>query len=230
MKPRNREINIFNISMLDVICGAMGTFLLIMIILLPYYKKENFDYKKEAENLRRTIESYKQQVEEAKREKEKSDQQRREAEKRAERAETELAKTFMVIYVTWQVSYSDIDLFVVDPDGGVFYFRRKTIPNHQGMLSVDNQNGPGNEVWEIHSAPPGTYRVYANWYAQNQEPSASEVSVTGRVIHRDGGNDLKSVTLTEQFKKDREYTIEDTVRMKLMATIKINQEGKVSVE
>ena len=39
MKRRNRDINIFNLSMLDVISGAMGAFLIIMVILLPYYKK-----------------------------------------------------------------------------------------------------------------------------------------------------------------------------------------------
>lgn len=37
MKKRNREINIFNISMLDVIASAMGSFLIIMVVLLPYY-------------------------------------------------------------------------------------------------------------------------------------------------------------------------------------------------
>ena len=30
MKPRNREINIFNLPMLDVISGAMAAFLIIL--------------------------------------------------------------------------------------------------------------------------------------------------------------------------------------------------------
>jgi hypothetical protein len=37
MKPRNREINIFNMSLLDVLCGALGTFCFMMIVLFPYY-------------------------------------------------------------------------------------------------------------------------------------------------------------------------------------------------
>lgn len=37
MKRRNREIQIFNLSMMDVISGAMGAFLIIMIILSRYY-------------------------------------------------------------------------------------------------------------------------------------------------------------------------------------------------
>ena len=37
MKPRNREINIFNLSMLDVICGALGAFLILFLIAAPHY-------------------------------------------------------------------------------------------------------------------------------------------------------------------------------------------------
>ncbi len=39
MKPRNREINIFNLSMMDVIAGALGAFLILFLLLQPYYGK-----------------------------------------------------------------------------------------------------------------------------------------------------------------------------------------------
>ncbi len=39
MKPRNREINIFNMSLLDVLCGALGAFCFLMLALFPYYTK-----------------------------------------------------------------------------------------------------------------------------------------------------------------------------------------------
>ena len=52
MKPRNLEINIFNLSMLDVISGAMGEFLIVMVILLPYYRKETIDYRRELQQFR----------------------------------------------------------------------------------------------------------------------------------------------------------------------------------
>lgn len=38
MKPRNREINIFNMSLLDILCGALGAFCFMMLALFPYYK------------------------------------------------------------------------------------------------------------------------------------------------------------------------------------------------
>jgi uncharacterized coiled-coil DUF342 family protein len=37
MARRNREINIFNIAFLDVITGAMGAFVLMVLLLAPYY-------------------------------------------------------------------------------------------------------------------------------------------------------------------------------------------------
>ncbi len=38
MARRNREINIFNMSLLDILCGALGAFCFMMLALLPYYK------------------------------------------------------------------------------------------------------------------------------------------------------------------------------------------------
>jgi hypothetical protein len=37
MKSRNKEVNIFNMSLLDILCGALGTFAFMMIVLFPYY-------------------------------------------------------------------------------------------------------------------------------------------------------------------------------------------------
>lgn len=37
MARPNREINIFNLSMLDVICGALGAFLILFLVAAPYY-------------------------------------------------------------------------------------------------------------------------------------------------------------------------------------------------
>src|SRR5438067_9578008 len=39
MKARNREINIFNMSLLDILCGALGAFSFMMLTLFPYYTK-----------------------------------------------------------------------------------------------------------------------------------------------------------------------------------------------
>ncbi|MCP3975928.1 MAG: VWA domain-containing protein, partial [bacterium] len=37
---RNRELNVFSLSALDLFAGAMGAFILIAVVLFPYYLKE----------------------------------------------------------------------------------------------------------------------------------------------------------------------------------------------
>src|SRR4029434_7483039 len=38
MRARTREVQIFNMSLIDILCGALGAFCFMMLVLLPYYK------------------------------------------------------------------------------------------------------------------------------------------------------------------------------------------------
>src|SRR5689334_17700689 len=38
MRARAREVQIFNMSLIDILCGALGAFCFMMLVLLPYYK------------------------------------------------------------------------------------------------------------------------------------------------------------------------------------------------
>ncbi|MCB0360108.1 MAG: hypothetical protein KDD44_10740, partial [Bdellovibrionales bacterium] len=58
MKSRTREINIFSLSMMDVISGAMGAFLIIMIGLARYYNSDPTSTQ--------TVQQMNQQLQEAK--------------------------------------------------------------------------------------------------------------------------------------------------------------------
>ena len=40
MKAKNREINIFNMSLLDILTGALGAFLFLMLGMMPAYVKQ----------------------------------------------------------------------------------------------------------------------------------------------------------------------------------------------
>ena len=62
MKARNREINIFNMSLLDILCGALGAFCFMMIVLLPYYKPGTLDDQKSQEDLDKTIKELKEKL------------------------------------------------------------------------------------------------------------------------------------------------------------------------
>lgn len=258
MKTRNREINIFNLSMLDVISGAMAAFLIIMVVLFPFYNKTSIDFEQIIANLRsqnaalteqlqnaqtraesaqQEAEQQRQQAESAQQEAERQRQQaesaQQEAEQQRQRAESaqqeadrqrqraeglaeKLAKTFLVIYIRWNTR-DDIDLHVIDPSGKHFYFSEKTYPNHPGELSEDTTNGPGNEVWEVRDAPPGDYKVYAELFAVKGS-SSPNVTVQGRVFHRDGSEGFREIRLTRE--KER----------KLIATLRVDQQGNVTLQ
>jgi hypothetical protein len=242
VRRRNREINIFNLSMLDVIAGAMAAFLIIMIVLMPYYRKEHIDYQAIVAELQRQLAQAQHQAqaaaartaaaEEAARAAESAaadaaeqvraaqaaaaaaNAQAQQQRERAEGLERRLAKTFLVLYVRWNTR-DDIDLHVIDPSGAEFSFQRKTISGRPGELSEDTINGPGNEVWEIRDAPPGDYRVLVHLYAVKD--CTKPVSIQGRVFHRDDSHAFSTVHLRTQG---------ETVPV---ATIVVDAQGGVSV-
>jgi hypothetical protein len=60
MRSRSREINIFNMSLLDILSGALGAFCFLMLALFPYYKPAHLsaeDQKtyQDAEQMQRKI-------------------------------------------------------------------------------------------------------------------------------------------------------------------------------
>lgn len=219
MKPRNREINIFNLSMLDVISGAMGAFLIIMVVLFPYYKKESVDYQREiqqiTEQAKAAQEAARKAVADAEQARARAEAEAQESRQRVEAAQHQLAKTFLVIHIQWETPKQDVDLHVIDPSGAEFSYNSKTVPGHPGELSVDSQYGPGNEVWTAHDAKPGDYKVYANLYKSHGETKMP--TIKGRVIHRDGGTSMPDVQLQGVQQKT------------LIATVTVEQTGAVSV-
>ena len=67
MKSRNREVKIFNMSLLDILCGALGAFCFLMLALFPYYNSGSGDA--ESQRLQRELAEVRQTIE-----KEKADQ------------------------------------------------------------------------------------------------------------------------------------------------------------
>ena len=239
MLRRNRDINIFSLSMLDVFCGALGAFLIVMIILLPYYKKESIDFAQENQELEQQVTTLEAQVARMQQELEQMQQQlaealaqaqqaeqlqqelaeaearAQEAEQRARRAEALLNQTFLLVYVRWETANQDVDLHIIDPSGAEFYYEQKTIPGRPGELAEDSQYGPGNEVWEIALAPPGEYRLELVLYDRHGNPE--NPTVLGKVFHRDGSIELPAATLTQ-----------DQVNQH-MTTIVVGGDGAVSL-
>jgi hypothetical protein len=55
MRPRHREISTLNLAMLDIIAGAMAAFLILMVILLPYYERETVNQEALIAELRQDL-------------------------------------------------------------------------------------------------------------------------------------------------------------------------------
>lgn len=234
MRPRHREISTLNLAMLDIIAGAMAAFLILMVILLPYYERETVDQEALIAELRQDLaaaraaqsaaegaaqaaqaEMMQAQAALAAAQAQASQAQAEAArqEARAEGLARQLAKSFLVLYVRWD-THDDVDLHLTDPSGAEFWWDgHKTIPGRPGELSEDNILGPGNEVWEIREAPPGEYRVDVKLYGVRD--ARKPVVVKGRVFHRDGSAVFREVALAQRGQRER------------IATIRVDEQGGV---
>ena len=194
--------------MLDVFASSMGAFLIIMVVLLPYYKKD-------AQQLMEQLQQQQQQM----RQQEEQIQQQQTAiqnlEKKKKNLEDQLKNTFLIVVINWKTSKHDIDLHVVDPNGNEFYYSKKKIRGVNGELSEDTTRGPGVEVWEISKAAPGDYKVYYNFYSSGDNNRPSEVN--GRVYYRDGSKRFNKIVLQNVKNKP------------LVATITVKNDGQVII-
>src|SRR5437868_12943491 len=67
MRARAREINIFNMSLIDILCGALGAFCFMTLVLLPYYKPPGnatdlHDQEQQTQDLLKELEKFKDVV------------------------------------------------------------------------------------------------------------------------------------------------------------------------
>lgn len=179
MKRLHREINIFSISALDLFASAMGAFILLAIILFPYYLN-NAKLVEKMSTLRQELEQTKASL---------------------AQAQQKLRQTFLAVVIKWATNQQDIDLHVIDADGNEFYFKqhnrhRSNFRHSSAELSVDTTKGPGIEIWENPSAKVGRYKIYANLYTRHSNLENPVVKST--IYYRDGSKKLPDITLTQK--------------------------------
>jgi hypothetical protein len=168
----NRIIEIFSMSVLDMFASALGAFILISIILFPYY-----DQHVKLEALKKQDKAADQKLEQSTKVlNQKQDQDRQQKSEiskgpdfqtalvacRQTMAACQAAVTavFLVIGIEWDAP-CDVDLYVSDPAGHKFSFSSTTFSESKAALSVDMQFGPGVEVWQTPEAKPGSYTMYS---------------------------------------------------------------------
>ena len=179
MKARGQALNVFSMSALDLFASALGAFILLAVIALPFFANTaQLDDATLLSQIAQTREEL--------------------AQAQAELEEAAKAN-FMVVIMSWSTT-DDVDLHVIDPAGREFYYSQKEHPGSEAKLEVDVINGPGNELWLHPKVTPGEYVVeYVYFNDRNGRP----VRVRGTVLHRDGRIALPEVTLRSASPRER---------------------------
>ncbi len=243
MKKLNRELNIFSISALDLFASAMGAFILLTVILFPYYQKnakivEDLNKIKnqlaqtqqqlsECQTQQTTLQNQlsesqaqqtqtQHQLQECEQANSQNQTQLQQCEQQRQACEDKLKQTFLAVVMKWTTSQQDVDLHVIDTQGQEYYYQQKIFNGYNAELSVDTTRGPGIEIWENPRAKVGEYKIYANLYARNDNDKNPKVLTT--IYYRDGSKKLRDVTLSAVRQK------------KLVAIIKVNSDGDVHIQ
>jgi hypothetical protein len=230
MRRPSRNIEIFSMSVLDMFASALGAFIMVTIILFPFYNKHqlldiNATISKGLDDQimngtdrlhAADEESTVQQAEIAQSGRIQSEI--RQCRQNVQDCKVTLAKKFLVVQVQWR-ERADVNLIVVDPQGNHFTPEKPNrtgtdFPNSTGQLSIDMKVGPGLEVWQNSAAAAGEYKIIYR-AAKLIDPS---VTVNGWYIQRSTGR-----------KKLRERTIGAVDIDIPAATIVVAQDGTVTV-
>jgi hypothetical protein len=230
MRRPSRNIEIFSMSVLDMFASALGAFIMVTIILFPYYNKHQLieinarvarglddEIRSGTDRLHAADdESVLQRAEIA--QTGRIEVEKRQCQQNVDECKVTLAKKFLVVQIQWR-ERADVNLIVVDPDGHRFTPEK---PNHnssdfsdsKGELSIDMKIGPGLEVWQNPAAIAGDYKII---YRAEKLVDPS-VSVGGWYIQRSTGR-----------KKLRERTLSSIDVDMLAATISVTPSGTVTV-
>jgi hypothetical protein len=224
MRRPLRNIEIFSMSVLDMFASALGAFIIITVILFPYFN----NYKRldqTAKTIQDTISEIETVSTEIHRYEDLSAQQQQQlrdarqaqtllgsCQRRTAACRAALSKAFLIVGIEWRTP-CDVDLHVTDPDLNEFDWQHVHFSNSSGELSLDMKKGPGIEIWTNSDARPGDYRIGYRLYC----PVA--VPVRGWIIDRSAG--IQPLPTT---------TLEPAVaRAVLVATIGIHSDGSTTI-
>jgi hypothetical protein len=87
----------------------------------------------------------------------------------------------LLVSITWNTDYTDVDLHVVEPTGETcFYENPKT--KIGGLLSRDVTQGYGPEMYILPKAKTGTYIIRVSYYASNANRASTRTKVSATVF------------------------------------------------
>ncbi|MEP7364047.1 MAG: hypothetical protein ABI972_12390 [Acidobacteriota bacterium] len=186
MRAGNREINIINMSLLDILCGAMGAFCFMMLALFPYWSPSGVgakDAAAQAQQMQQELEQLKEQLRKSggagaanaleRIEKLQQQMQQIEGENNRLRADLEEAKKKtrqlemrnpVIIAINWSTAGHEVNVFVHTP--GLKTGKGETQPpvdplKKQGQfffgdMAYGTIRGPGMQFWLMRDTVAGS--------------------------------------------------------------------------
>ena len=225
MRSKNREFNILNMSFLDVICGAMGAFLIVMVILMPYYKKEAQDFLQLIGNLKQELEETLQSLKETSQNLGETEEELSRALERSRELEQELQiaqnqnltlqrsvaevrkrrDSPLLVGLKWPSRFVDLDLYLVQPNGYAVGFSCKK----RGLTELVfdyRKGGEGAEVVISTKAEPGLWKICVHLYK-----GVSETIRELKIRASDFSRDLRMINISgvKTLSKIAELTVTD---------------------
>jgi hypothetical protein len=89
------------------------------------------------------------------------------------------------VTISWNTDATDVDLWVIEPDGFKVYYGAPNSPSG-GRLSQDQTQGYGPERYQIVKARPGAYVVKVHYFAANPNLLAGESHVQVVIVRHAG--------------------------------------------
>jgi hypothetical protein len=223
MKARNREINIFNMSLLDILCGALGVFCFMTLVLFPYWRPtgataETLEKNKQAieEELKQlkqklgesvdgkqALQQLEQLEQRMKQQQGDLNQARRELAEKDKKMERLEMRNPLVVAVEWDTAH-DADVFLEPVNFGSngklterIDPKKKQGTNFTGEAMADHNKGPATDVWlQRDLVSGGEEKVYYKLIKMNGETKPANLS--GYFIANDVLNLLPSVVVAQE--------------------------------
>jgi hypothetical protein len=229
MRRPLRNIEIFSMSVLDMFASALGAFIMIAVILFPFFNQnQQLEHikteskgvrvqvqkvKEIVKNRQEIIQAQKKEIQEGTKAKSLLDN----CQDSIARCKAALTQTFLIVVIEWD-ERADVDLHVVDPRNNRYYYGQRSFSGSQAQLSLDMTDGPGIEVWQNPSARPGLYRVIYDLFATRV--ADSPVSVRGWIVDRaTGRRPLPLVDLTPT-----------TGKMRPIVDLRVSSDGSTQMQ
>lgn len=206
-------------SALDLFASALGAFILIAVVLFPFFPNVSPSETQIAQMLeqlreaRRELQECREDLAQNQAALRQSQAELQESQAALQQCNENLRKKFLLVVISWG-SYDDVDLHIVDPRGNEFYYRAPSHRGSEAKLEEDNTRGPGNEIWLHPRATPGAYKVYYKLY----EKRSAIASVRGSMLTPEGRQTIPSRTLILQGQKP------------LVAVITVDRNGNATLQ